>query len=83
MKRDSGWRRAKDATKDLKKSRTDRLRENRMPNNTSWKSTTPAQKDWKKLGIRSNKVARARQLGFDYPRRTQRQILTEETDSTT
>lgn len=40
----------------------------------------PATKKWKHVYTRSAKVARARQLGFEYPKRTDRQLLDEHVD---
>jgi hypothetical protein len=37
----------------------------------------PGDKRWKNMAGRSTKGRRGRQLGFDYPRKTQRQILDE------
>lgn len=36
------------------------------------------EKNWKLLYLRSEKLLRARQLGFDYPIRTTRQLLERE-----
>lgn len=33
------------------------------------------EKNWKHLYFRSNKLSRAKQLGFDYPRKSVRQLL--------
>jgi hypothetical protein len=33
------------------------------------------EKNWKLMGVRSCKLARAKQLGFEYPTRSIRQIL--------
>ncbi len=39
------------------------------------------EKNWKHVYTRSAKVTRARQLGFDYPKRTDRQLLDEHLES--
>lgn len=36
---------------------------------------SPREKNWKHLYMRSNKLARSRQLGIDYPRTTEAQLL--------
>lgn len=36
------------------------------------------EKKWKHMYLRKDKLARAKQLGFDYPVRSQRQILDQE-----
>ena len=38
------------------------------------------QKKWKRVHTRASKVARARQLGFEYPRRTSDELLSEHLD---
>jgi hypothetical protein len=38
------------------------------------------EKKWKMLYLRSEKLKRAKQLGFDYPMRTSRQVLDRELD---
>jgi len=46
-------------------------------------STCPADKlpkQWKYLYFRSNKMKRARQLGFEYPRKSEREILEQALD---
>lgn len=42
------------------------------------KDDLPREKRWKNLYTRSVKLARAQQLGFDYPRTTERQLIQEE-----
>ncbi|MGQ8366080.1 hypothetical protein [Glaciecola sp. 1036] len=37
-----------------------------------------AEKKWKLLYLRKNKLARAKQLGFDYPIKSNRQLLEQE-----
>ncbi len=41
----------------------------------------PREKKWRFLYLRSEKLARAKQLGIDYPRKTERQVLAEHVDS--
>ena len=36
------------------------------------------EKNWKMVYLRSEKLARAKQLGFDYPRKSARQLLENE-----
>ncbi len=43
----------------------------------SVKDDFPKEKNWKNLYIRSVKLARAKQLGFEYPRSTEKQLLAE------
>lgn len=43
----------------------------------SAKDDFPREKNWKNLYTRSVKLARAQQLGFEYPRITEKQLLTE------
>ena len=45
-----------------------------MGNKDDW----PREKRWKDLYLRSAKLARAKQLGFDYPRTTEKQLVQEE-----
>jgi predicted protein tyrosine phosphatase len=45
-----------------------------MGNKDDW----PREKRWKDMYIRSTKVVRAKQLGFDYPRTTERQLIQED-----
>lgn len=40
-----------------------------------------SEKNWKMLYLRSCKLARAKQLGFDYPRKNTRQLIDLECDS--
>lgn len=47
---------------------------NGMGSNHLWKP----EKKWKMMYLRSEKLARAKQLGFDYPRRNARQPLDKE-----
>jgi hypothetical protein len=42
------------------------------------KDDLPREKRWKDMYIRSTKVVRAKQLGFDYPRTTEKQLTQEE-----
>ena len=44
----------------------------------SSKDDFPREKRWKNLYTRSVKLARAQQLGFDYPRTTEKQLIQEE-----
>jgi len=39
------------------------------------------EKNWKLMYLRRNKLARAKQLGFDYPVKNQRQIVEQEVTS--
>lgn len=45
------------------------------------KDDLPREKQWKNLYTRSVKLARAQQLGIDYPRTTDRQLVQEEATS--
>lgn len=54
---------------------TDHIHNNK--NAGSSKKDKP-EKQWKQIGSRRNKLLRARQLGFDYPIITQRQLLNRE-----
>jgi predicted protein tyrosine phosphatase len=45
------------------------------------KDDLPREKQWKNLYTRSVKLARAQQLGIDYPRTTDRQLIQEEVTS--
>lgn len=65
--RNAGWRRDKER---LNQQRADRIEE-WSPAKDRW----PVSKSWKFMGRRRDKVARAQKLGFDYPRRTDRQLL--------
>ncbi len=47
----------------------------------SHKDDLPREKQWKNLYTRSVKLARAQQLGIDYPRTTDRQLVQEEATS--
>jgi predicted protein tyrosine phosphatase len=47
----------------------------------SCKDDLPREKQWKNLYTRSAKLARAQQLGIDYPRTTDRQLVQEEATS--
>lgn len=47
----------------------------------SSKDDLPREKQWKNLYTRSVKLARAQQLGIDYPRTTDRQLIQEEATS--
>jgi predicted protein tyrosine phosphatase len=47
----------------------------------SSKDDLPREKHWKNLYTRSVKLARAQQLGIDYPRTTDRQLVQEEATS--
>jgi predicted protein tyrosine phosphatase len=47
----------------------------------SSKDDLPREKQWKNLYTRSVKLARAQQLGIDYPRTTDRQLVQEEATS--
>jgi predicted protein tyrosine phosphatase len=42
------------------------------------KDDLPREKRWKDMYIRSRKVVRAKQLGFDYPRTTEKQLIQED-----
>lgn len=42
------------------------------------KDDYPREKQWKNLYTRSVKLARAQQLGFDYPRTTEKQLIQDE-----
>jgi len=44
----------------------------------SSKDDFPREKRWKNLYTRSVKLARAQQLGLDYPRTTEKQLIQEE-----
>ncbi len=59
--RGRAWRRFYDRVKNGNGMGTDEL----------WKP----EKNWKMLYLRSEKLSRARQLGFDYPRKSGRQLL--------
>lgn len=61
IERGRAWRRAETRTKD------------KRPQPRA--SEPGPEKNWKLLYTRSVKLARARQLGFDYPRRTPQQLL--------
>ena len=65
--RDRGWRRAK-------------KRQNKGKEMGGKKLDKP-QKNWKLLVLRSEKVARAKQLGFDYPKRHQQEWLAPEDET--
>lgn len=39
------------------------------------------EKKWKMIYLRSEKLIRAKQLGFDYPRKSTRQLLDSESSS--
>jgi len=75
--RDRAWRRAKDATKELKQKKLEKIRSERRIGSASWSRYEPSQKNWKHMYTRSEKTSRARKLGFDYPRKTQRTVLEE------
>lgn len=47
----------------------------RAANIKSERSEDPREKNWKLVYLRSNKLARARQLGFEYPRQTRREVI--------
>ncbi|MEM8710296.1 MAG: hypothetical protein AAGG01_05050 [Planctomycetota bacterium] len=74
MNRESGWRRAKSAAKEAAEDRLEAIRLERDARRRAFEAISP-EKNWKLLYIRSNKLARARQLGFDYPRRSKLQFL--------
>jgi len=46
----------------------------------STKDDWPKEKNWKHLYTRSVKLARAQQLGFDYPRITEKQLVQQESE---
>lgn len=48
----------------------------------STKDDWPKEKNWKHLYTRSVKLARAQQLGFDYPRITEKQLVQQESEQT-
>lgn len=48
----------------------------------STKDDRPKEKNWKHLYTRSVKLARAQQLGFDYPRITEKQLVQQEYEQT-
>lgn len=62
------WR-TKDAAKQRKAERS--------ANHRAGRHKEPREKNWKRLYVRSNKLARARQLGFEYPRKSKREIIDE------
>ncbi len=68
MSRGKSWRRS-EAAKERRDTRTERLQTER--------NDEPREKNWKLLYLRSNKLARARQLGFDYPRKSRREVIDE------
>lgn len=68
MSRGKSWR-GTDAAKQRRATRTERLQ--------TEQSDEPREKNWKHLYLRSNKLARARQLGFDYPRKSTREVINE------
>lgn len=74
--RGRAWRRNKTAAKEATHTRNEKIREmkDRKERNTF---AFHGEKRWKDIVGRSTKVRRGRQLGFDYPRKTHRQILDE------
>lgn len=64
-KRSRAWRRFKD---NINKG---------MGTEDDWKP----EKKWKMVYLRSEKLIRAKQLGFDYPRKSTRQLLDSESSS--
>jgi len=78
MSRGKAWRRSKETTKQAASARVEKIRENRSP---GLKFQFPGEKRWKDMAGRSNKIRRGRQLGFEYPRKTQRDILDEHASS--
>lgn len=66
LNRDKGWRQNKAKQKEKNKSN--------KPKKYS------EEKNWKMLYLRSNKLKRANQLGFDYPIKSMREKLFEETN---
>ena len=62
--RNRGWRRFKNRTNN----------KNGMRSEWKWKP----EKNWKRLYLRSEKLIRAQQLGFEYPRKNIRQLLDKE-----
>ena len=73
MQRDRAFRRAKRATKMNRREWVETVRAARHRSITD----VPAEKNWKHVYSRAGKLARARQLGFDYPRKTQQDLLDE------
>jgi len=63
-KRSRAWRRFKSKLNESKG----------MGSEDKWKP----EKKWKLVYLRSEKLARAKQLGFEYPRKTSRQLLDSE-----
>ena len=61
IERDRAWRRF---TSHVKKGKG-------MGSKEDWKP----EKNWKMVNFRSEKLVRARQLGFDYPKLSTRQLL--------
>lgn len=55
-------------------------RSNKGCDNTADEKLKP-EKKWKLLYLRSEKLLRARQLGFEYPRKSDRQLALEESGS--
>ncbi len=65
IERGRAWRRFKSQSKP---------RKNSSSSSQKWKP----EKNWKFMYLRSEKLARAKQLGIEYPRRTIRQVLDNE-----
>jgi predicted protein tyrosine phosphatase len=65
LNRDKGWRQKKAQQKEKNRSKK------------TYKY--PEEKNWKMMYLRSEKLKRAKQLGFDYPIKTMREKLLEET----
>ncbi|MCP4255729.1 MAG: hypothetical protein GY775_20455 [Candidatus Scalindua sp.] len=59
--RDKAWRRDKDQVKSQKGQGS--------------KEIWHPEKQWDQLYLRSEKLKRAQQLGFDYPRKSERELL--------
>ena len=70
MSRGKSWR-GIDAAKQRRAARTEMFQAER--------NAEPREKNWKLLYLRSNKLARARQLGFEYPRKSAREVIDEHT----
>ena len=52
-----------------------RLNKGCASKNSSNSSSEKREKNWKLLYFRKNKLARAKQLGFEYPVKSERQLL--------